>query len=204
MIPVCRRITTISAFIFTWCSSSVPICVQMSFKVLFIYLFYFWLCWVFLIQGSNPRLLCLLPCRPSLYHWALSEAWVLFWYTLKSILMHLFQNNWFPWLSCIFCFMNCVESFHNIKMFEKGLWLPLASGRTQFHREPLGGPVLFLSLALQEVATVLWTHQAVFSLWCSQTLQGCGLWWEHPARGGALGHPWTTLPTLLRAGVIPG
>ena len=51
--------------------------------------------------------------------------------------------------------MSCLEGFHDIKMFVGGLWLPLASGRTLFHRELLGGPVLFLSLALQEVGTVL-------------------------------------------------
>ena len=30
---------------------------------------------IFLTQGSNPHLLCLLPCRWILYHWATGEAW---------------------------------------------------------------------------------------------------------------------------------
>lgn len=196
MIPVCRRITTISAFIFTWCSSSAPICVQISFKTLFIYLCNFWLCWVFLIQGSNPHLLCLLPCRHILYHWALRSLSII-WCTLKSIFRHLFQNTWFPWLSCIFCFMSCIESFHDIKMFVEGLWLPLASGRTHSHRElvrrpsslPLTGPGRW---PLSSEPTRL-----CFLSGAPRTLQGCGSDVSIQVRVGALGHPYT-LPMLLR------
>ena len=71
-----------------------------------------------------------------------------------------------------------------------GFVAPAGFKKNSLPQRTVRRPSFFLSLALQEVATVLWTHQTVFSLWCSQTLQGYGLWCEHPARGGALGHPW--------------